>query len=289
MFANQIWSRKRHREEAEQCIRGFGEHRTKRQNSANSQQIFPNLNLNIQNSSSYVANLNWSSPCKIAPKNEDLYADSSQILSERCLMPQVSSLSTETILQSSPITPFFDSEELSPDLYMTRDTRNSLLSDTEKYDTMHFSPGLVYHDVSTTTCSRIPTPIYSSFTYFRRNNVFHKNINEIKSENVQKKVDLATKLPSPISEEDMSPSIIVAGLNDMQMSVDSSVQINNGRKGEYKMMPFHSKSGFKSMTNHVSGNPNLDEIKKSFSMGYRANCEKCKMKVPGHFSHIIMS
>lgn len=27
----------------------------------------------------------------------------------------------------------------------------------------------------------------------------------------------------------------------------------------------------------------------SFSMGYRADCEKCRMKVPGHYSHIVRS
>ncbi|RYP03349.1 hypothetical protein DL764_005204 [Monosporascus ibericus] len=30
-------------------------------------------------------------------------------------------------------------------------------------------------------------------------------------------------------------------------------------------------------------------MKKSFSIGYRADCEKCRMKIPGHFNHIIVS
>lgn len=30
-------------------------------------------------------------------------------------------------------------------------------------------------------------------------------------------------------------------------------------------------------------------MKRSFSIGYRADCEKCRMKVPGHFNHIILS
>jgi hypothetical protein len=29
--------------------------------------------------------------------------------------------------------------------------------------------------------------------------------------------------------------------------------------------------------------------KVSFSMGYRADCEKCRLKVPGHYSHIVRS
>lgn len=30
-------------------------------------------------------------------------------------------------------------------------------------------------------------------------------------------------------------------------------------------------------------------MKKSFSIGYRSDCEKCRSKVPGHFNHIIIS
>ncbi|KAI5856680.1 hypothetical protein GGS23DRAFT_394808 [Durotheca rogersii] len=30
-------------------------------------------------------------------------------------------------------------------------------------------------------------------------------------------------------------------------------------------------------------------MKRSFSIGYRADCEKCRMKIPGHFNHIIIS
>ncbi|SPO07510.1 uncharacterized protein DNG_10204 [Cephalotrichum gorgonifer] len=30
-------------------------------------------------------------------------------------------------------------------------------------------------------------------------------------------------------------------------------------------------------------------MKKTFSMGYRTDCEKCRLKVPGHFNHIIIS
>ncbi|KAK3332295.1 hypothetical protein B0T19DRAFT_99489 [Cercophora scortea] len=30
-------------------------------------------------------------------------------------------------------------------------------------------------------------------------------------------------------------------------------------------------------------------MKRSFSIGFRADCEKCRMKVPGHFNHIIIS
>ncbi|KAK3401820.1 hypothetical protein B0T20DRAFT_123698 [Sordaria brevicollis] len=35
--------------------------------------------------------------------------------------------------------------------------------------------------------------------------------------------------------------------------------------------------------------PNQPGMKRSFSIGYRDDCEKCRMKVPGHFNHIIVS
>ncbi|KAL0933830.1 uncharacterized protein CTRU02_210629 [Colletotrichum truncatum] len=38
--------------------------------------------------------------------------------------------------------------------------------------------------------------------------------------------------------------------------------------------------------NHWTWQPGM---KKSFSIGYRADCEKCRLKVPGHFNHIIVS
>lgn len=30
-------------------------------------------------------------------------------------------------------------------------------------------------------------------------------------------------------------------------------------------------------------------MKRTFSIGYRADCEKCRLKVPGHFNHIVVS
>ncbi|KAF9873429.1 hypothetical protein CkaCkLH20_09242 [Colletotrichum karsti] len=38
--------------------------------------------------------------------------------------------------------------------------------------------------------------------------------------------------------------------------------------------------------NHWTWQPGM---RKSFSIGYRADCEKCRLKVPGHFNHIIVS
>ncbi|KAI1208636.1 uncharacterized protein F4807DRAFT_468569 [Annulohypoxylon truncatum] len=45
-----------------------------------------------------------------------------------------------------------------------------------------------------------------------------------------------------------------------------------------------------SRSKHTLNNWTLQPgMKKSFSIGYRADCEKCRMKIPGHFNHIIIS
>ncbi|KAI8628519.1 hypothetical protein F5Y19DRAFT_476500 [Xylariaceae sp. FL1651] len=45
-----------------------------------------------------------------------------------------------------------------------------------------------------------------------------------------------------------------------------------------------------SRSKHTLNNWTLQPgMKKSFSIGYRADCEKCRLKIPGHFNHIIIS
>jgi hypothetical protein len=46
------------------------------------------------------------------------------------------------------------------------------------------------------------------------------------------------------------------------------------------------------VTTEVTKRPSVTAPKRekiSFSMGYRADCEKCQMRVPGHYSHIVRS
>jgi len=95
------------------------------------------------------------------------------------------------------------------------------------------------------------------------------------------------RLPSPISESGTSQSVIVESFGDMQMEVETPNQQEQGKETPKKG---HSRS--KHSLRNWSGfggelNGNAGGMKKSFSMGYRNDCEKCRMKVPGHFSHII--
>jgi len=91
------------------------------------------------------------------------------------------------------------------------------------------------------------------------------------------------RLPSPISEGETSPSVIVEGLEDMQMEVEQPEKETPTKKGHNRSK--HSIRSWTGFGGELSGNG--IGMKRTFTMGYRADCEKCRNKVPGHFSHII--
>jgi len=134
------------------------------------------------------------------------------------------------------------------------------------------------------------------------------------------------RLPSPISEGENSPSVALQGFGEMQMdmgedsysdnyafsgSSDESKRGFSGSSQELRgespptQLPFklpeilpsppkkgHCRSkhslrnwGGVALDTNTSVAAGVSVTK--FSMGYRADCEKCRMKVPGHFSHII--
>jgi hypothetical protein len=75
-----------------------------------------------------------------------------------------------------------------------------------------------------------------------------------------------------------TPHVIVTGgmVDDGSMDVEATTP-SPPRKGHHR-------------SKHTVNNWTLQPgMKKSFSIGYRADCEKCRLKVPGHFNHIIIS
>ncbi|KAI1427804.1 hypothetical protein F5Y12DRAFT_119413 [Xylaria sp. FL1777] len=71
-----------------------------------------------------------------------------------------------------------------------------------------------------------------------------------------------------------------AAMMDTDGGSPSSAPATPSPRGKYG----HSRS------KHTLNNWTLQPgMKKSFSIGYRADCEKCRMKIPGHFNHIIIS
>lgn len=127
-------------------------------------------------------------------------------------------------------------------------------------------------------------------------------------------------LPSPISEsggEEMSsPNMVLdcqgglpygarrassatelpVYLRSDSPALPSSPPHEHPNLSEYQMIqqqretsPSPSKKGH-TRSRHTVNNWTLHSgMKKSFSIGYRGDCEKCRLKVPGHFNHIIVS
>lgn len=137
------------------------------------------------------------------------------------------------------------------------------------------------------------------------------------------------RLPSPISEGEDSPFIRPVGGDSPDMVLDSGFTTNLAHRlasqasistpcdvGQDPMAnvhPEHMQSGAgadlpgtidladipttppQGRKGHIRSRHTINSwtwqpgMKKSFSMGYRTDCEKCRLKVPGHFNHIIIS
>lgn len=83
----------------------------------------------------------------------------------------------------------------------------------------------------------------------------------------------SSRSSSPAAQDSMEWSSPMAARGDT-----GSSPLPAGRKGHTR-----SKHTVNSWTALQPG------MKRSFSIGYRADCEKCRLKVPGHFNHIILS
>ncbi|KAJ4254413.1 hypothetical protein NW762_010011 [Fusarium torreyae] len=130
------------------------------------------------------------------------------------------------------------------------------------------------------------------------------------------------RLPSPISECDDSMScqpitptgmefdigaqgFITPGMEHPNVTVEPSpphdMEHPNGMMDVESHCSAHSADGDGDPTTpsprrgHIRSRHTVNNwtwqpgMKKSFSIGYRADCEKCRLKVPGHFNHIIVS
>jgi hypothetical protein len=165
--------------------------------------------------------------------------------------------------------------------------------DCEMADTVHLSPGSFHNDPSNTISGRIPTPIHSSFApYVRAEKAArHFNPDFADDEAVGYGFPRNKRLPSPISEGETSPSILVEGLGDMQMEVEQEqtpTKKGHRRSPHASTHSLRSWSGFGAgIGGNMNGGGNATGLKRSFSMGYKADCEKCRNRVPNHFSHII--
>ncbi|TQV97863.1 hypothetical protein V2A60_006420 [Cordyceps javanica] len=105
------------------------------------------------------------------------------------------------------------------------------------------------------------------------------------------------RLPSPISESDdcmahsPSHSAALQAMEHPNAMMDVEIQRPTGSddgEGEPDSPSSHRKGHTRSRhtVNTWTWQPGM---KRSFSIGYRSDCDKCRDKVPGHFNHIIIS
>jgi len=155
--------------------------------------------------------------------------------------------------------------------------------DIDMADSNHLYPGPFQADPTASLSCRIPTPIVSHFSSnirpIDRTPLLpsYSGVNNMQPPSEPS--DRGRRLPSPISEDEISPSLILNGLGEIQMQETHDEPKAPAKKGHTR-----SKHSFKSW----GSGPDSEMVGgKRFVMGFRSDCEKCQKKVPGHFSHII--
>lgn len=146
--------------------------------------------------------------------------------------------------------------------------------------------------------SRMPTPIHCSFTTQVRGNNWSGAAGGAMQpsgfaqppaqSSVPRSLDRTAmadrnmvqnrRLPSPISESGGEE----LGSHHNESSGDHTMEVEAPAGQTPKKGHTRSRHTLNSWT-QVPG------MKKSFSIGFRTDCEKCRQKVPGHFNHIIVS
>lgn len=260
---------------------GFSEHRTKRRIASLPDRTSPKT----RNGSSPFATLIYPIqptplPPTITPADSES-EDTPSYTQPRSFFSPNSSSPTRTITPSSPSLDAMNSAQSTQ-----MSDVGAYSDDMEMSDSFHLSPGPFHTDSSTSISGRIPTPIHSSFApYIRAEKAtIHHDSDFADDEAIVERFRRGRRLPSPISEGETSPSVIVEGLGEMQMDIESTTQ-ELEKNTPTKKGHTRSKHSLRSWTG--MGELGGTGAKRTFSMGYRHDCEKCRNRVPGHFNHII--
>ncbi|KAL8854486.1 MAG: hypothetical protein Q9221_000757 [Calogaya cf. arnoldii] len=135
---------------------------------------------------------------------------------------------------------------------------------------------LFYNPREVNNGGRIPTPIYGYFSQADKS-----MDTDVPDDDVPTQQEVAhdlflrrRRLPTPISEDEAmdAPDGMGGMLGRLEMTPKSAAT----------QIPFKTNKMWGSGSTSTKG-------KMSISMGYRADCEKCRMKVPGHYNHWIRS
>lgn len=197
----------------------------------------------------------------------------------------------------SPLDNDFQSSQASSGLDSYQSTQmqdtQAYSDDLEMTDSGLLCPSPFQPDSSTSITGRIPTPIHSQFSSHIRSIEKVDQSMTVSGHYIHNGTIPATsrnsrRLPSPISEDEaISPSSLLQSLGDVQMEVEEPADtITDESKVTPKKGHTRSKHSLRNWGGFASDIPGVG-VRRGFSMGYRSDCEKCRMKVPGHFSHVI--
>lgn len=143
------------------------------------------------------------------------------------------------------------------------------------------------------TGQRLPTPTYGHFPPLSSRKVFDDGA-DLSPRTCSNSVKLRRGLPSlvppsPIRENEFE-SPTAAYMGDLL----SRMQVNSPPRAGSKSTSYGDSSSRANLGRRmaVDHSMDIDEPQKkggktTLVMGYRANCEKCRNKVPGHFNHIV--
>lgn len=158
------------------------------------------------------------------------------------------------------------------------------IDDEEMDDAPTFSQGsqgsqgshVPQHDFLTQS-GRLPTPINCHFpTTVRSGNNHTGNYGRGIAE-ATSRLKHDRRLPSPISEDESSPSVQLKGFGDIHM----------GSEHDRGNAAAPTKTGTRNWGHVSTGVGAENGGVKRLSMGYRSDCEKCLKKVPGHYMHLL--
>jgi hypothetical protein len=164
---------------------------------------------------------------------------------------------------------------------------SSAFSDSQGQDSMDVddemdeadAPQLSQTSQSDSFTGRLPTPINCHFSPHIRPS--HHNYG-LGIEEATSRLKHDRRLPSPISEDEASPSIQLSAVGDLRMEM----QDLSSSKEQNNTSP-RLKSGLRNWGHVSTGVGPSEGGAKRLSMGYRSDCEKCQLKVPGHYMHLL--
>lgn len=295
MFTEQCSTKKRERQEFEEYSSGVVEHNNKRRRYDQFHQICPESGRKITApSSSAITSLsNPAAPItiRLASTSEDKPIRT--FTSSDIVIKESSNIGSLSLSHKNYTTENFGAIKIEDDSHLTNTCEPLYQShDLEMIEASCYQPNELYqkHTSSSSSCwNQTPVITTAPCAWVNKNSIVtHGPVNDSTSNPIiPGEVKLHFGPSNSVGKSDSSPNSILGRIKGMQMesgkfSQYSTSNIMNVEKGIDR-----TKHSFCLPTTDSSRELIATPKKKSFSMGFRADCEKCRQKVPGHFNHIV--